>query len=276
MKNTIAKIAAAISAAVLCAAPMTANAATSSSDFRCHIPRHASFNPDLATNIHLGDVNDDGRIDAIDASIVLSWAEKNGRNCTNLADMARVTGDYSITKEDANVILKVYAQRGANKNLVGDANNDGEIDMMDVNHIALALKYPEKYTINNRIYADVNRDNEVNVLDQNLIQRYLLGCFYSFEANFGDANDDGKLTYDDCNLIDQYIGKTWNNLCKENFRSMSKDLFLRSDVNGDGVITNVDSATVSWAVEGEGYPEVSIYEYDFSQIILPYPGPFIH
>ena len=231
MKNAIVKIAAALSAAVLCAAPMTANA--------------AAFNKNLAATMHLGDVNGDGRIDAIDASTVLSWVEKNGRNVTNYCDMARVTGEYAITEDDARVILRVYAQTCAEKNLVGDANNDGEVDISDAVHILCAVSNPNKYTINNRIYADVNRDNIVNEIDANLIQRYLARFFRSFEINFGDVNNDGKLTYVDYQQIPRYyyMKRTNNNA----------NQFDRCDATGDGKINHDDYVAIRNAVLGRGY-----------------------
>ncbi len=238
MKKTFAKIAAIVSAAVLCAVPMNANAA---------------FNKNLAQNTHLGDVNNDGVIDAIDASTVLSWVAKNGRNCNNYVDMARVTGEYAITREDGEVILQVYAQRGARKNLVGDANNDGKIDISDAVHIQLGAKFPEKYTINNRIYADVNRDNIVNEIDSNLLQRYLIKCFNTFEINFGDVNGDNILRVDDAVLVTKFYGKEWNALCRENFRSMSKDQFIRADADGDGQITQKDQKVILNAIIHNGY-----------------------
>lgn len=233
MKNAIVKIAAALSAAVLCAAPMTANA--------------AAFNKDLAAKMHLGDVNGDGIIDGRDASIVYSWVEKNGRNVTEYCDMARVTGEYAITDEDAYVIHKVYAQSSANKNLMGDANNDGQVDISDAVHVECAISNPNKYTINNRIYADVNRDNIVNSIDSKLIQRYLAKCFTTFEINFGDVNDDGKLDAEDCRNVLGYSGQTWNK------KTISADLFTRCDANGDGKINSNDFVVIYYASKGKGF-----------------------
>lgn len=248
MKKSVLKIAAALSA-VLCAVPavsgFSANAATGRIiDINDLIPRInvTPFNPYIAADYLFGDVNHDHKVDGIDASTVLSYP-----NLPLDMKLSDINNNRRLDQPDAQLILSVYAKKSANIDLTGDANNDGEIDMADVLHITYHVNNPSRCRIANMIYADVNRDTLVNEIDANLIQRYNLGCFSTFNYNFGDVDDNGILTSNDYNSISSYYGQTWNN------KTMTAAKFIRCDANGDGVINTLDYTTIYNAVQGYGY-----------------------
>lgn len=61
----------------------------------------------------------------------------------------------------------------------GDANNDGRVDMKDVN---LIQRYICGYAseISNMAAADANNDGGINVMDVIVIQRYIAGLIDCF------------------------------------------------------------------------------------------------
>lgn len=249
MKKTIVRIAAALSAAVMCAVPavsnFSANAAVSQFiDIKDLIlpPRITPFNPFIAADYLFGDVNHDHVVDGRDASCVLSYP-----NVSLDMKLSDINNNRRIDRTDADLILSYYTKTSANVDLTGDANNDGSVDMADSILLQQHTQNPDVYRIKNMIYADVNRDTLVNVVDANLVQRYNLGCFSSFMINFGDVNDDGVLSDTDYNYISSYYGQTWNK------KTISAAKFIRCDANGDGTIDSLDYATIYNAVHGYGY-----------------------
>lgn len=161
MKNAIVRTAAALSAAVLCAVPMTSSAETFDFD-----------------------------------------------------------DDYVVVIQDFRLF----------KNRIGDANADGQVDYSDSLTIQLAVQYPDKYKVKSTMWADVNSDSLINIIDANLIARYCLRCFDNFQIFFGDVDNDGCISKNDLNKISRYYGQSWNS------KTISKDLFVRCDADGSGVI----------------------------------------
>lgn len=237
MNKTITKIAAAVSTALLCALPMATSLSANA----------ASFNSHIAADYLFGDVNHDGVVDARDASRVLNYLGSNTANTPCDTKLGDVNNNGILDDSDASIILSVYAKRGANKDLTGDANNNGVIDITDAVLIQQNIANPSKYKIKNMIYADVNRDNKITIADSNLIQRYLIHCFDNFNYNFGDVNNDGELVVNDAVLVTRYYGQEWNS------RTISKDLFIRCDANGDGKINSKDQTAICNACIHNGY-----------------------
>lgn len=63
--------------------------------------------------------------------------------------------------------------------LLGDANNDGVVDMADVVLIQQVLSNPDKFTIANRRAADVNGGG-ITAMDALLIQQFVAGLIEHF------------------------------------------------------------------------------------------------
>lgn len=136
--------------------------------------------------------------------------------------------DHAVSFTD----LRLFKER------IGDANGDGQVDYSDSLTIQLAMSYPKKYTIASPMYADVNNDGLVNIFDANLISRYCLGCFDSFSIFFGDVDNDGWITKNDLEEIKYYLNQKWNT------KTISSELFVRCDVDGNGVIDGEDRCII--------------------------------
>ncbi len=235
MNKNLVKVAA-VAAAAICALPMASA-----------FSANAAYNHHFASELLYGDVNEDGVVDACDASRVLNYLAANdaGTPCNDI--LGDVNNNEKLDEEDAKMILSAYAKIGSNKDLRGDANNDGVVNIGD----AVVINGGRA---KNMIYADVNRDGFVNKVDSQLIQRYCLRCFTSFNYNFGDVDNNGILTQDDYTSIQftRYNGVTWDNRSK---KRMSTDLFIRMDANGDGIITSADKNSIRSAFNANGYTE---------------------
>ena len=98
-------------------------------------------------------------------------------HCT-LDGIARHMRDYSFTIDNANSSAAITTTRTPDgmldddNRLLGDADADGEVTILDVTAIQRTLAdIPVAYL--SETAADVDRDKEVSVIDATLIQRYL-------------------------------------------------------------------------------------------------------
>lgn len=124
------------------------------------------------------------------------------------------------------------------KNLIGDANADGQVDYSDSLTIQLAVQFPDKYKVKSTLWADVNADDIINIIDANLVARRCLGCIDDFQILYGDVNMSGYISIEDINEIKNYYGQDWNH------RSMSADKFIRCDADANGVINQQDQKVI--------------------------------
>ena len=78
---------------------------------------------------------------------------------------------YTLTMPDEDVVITANTLAGT---VAGDANEDGEVDVMDITSIINYIlgKNPDPFNFDN---ADVNADNEVNVMDVTAIINMILG-----------------------------------------------------------------------------------------------------
>ena len=121
----------------------------------------------------------------------------------------------------------LVSAKGAESSLLGDANNDGMINVNDITTVAM---YILKGIADpwNFLNADVNCDGIINVNDITGIATLILQP----TVLLGDANADGMINVNDITTIATYIlkGKAdpWS--------------FKNADVNEDGII-NVNDIT---------------------------------
>lgn len=59
--------------------------------------------------------------------------------------------------------------------LLGDVNNDGKIDKIDIKHIQEYLLEIRKLSDDEKLRADMNQDGKISALDMLSIQRHILG-----------------------------------------------------------------------------------------------------
>lgn len=227
MKKAMKKITAILSTAALAAIPMasslTANAAPAGWDE----PKY-----------FFGDLDHNRAISAWDATLILRAAQNNGANLSS-ADKIRadVDGDGVITQADAQLTLEYYVTNiVAQNDLYGDADNDGDVDMIDAytvyDYVNGELGSGLGSDSINLIAADVNGDGVLNSFDHILIARYDLGRIPSLYVNWGDVNCDGYVDISDQMLLSRFIAE-------DRTANITRVGLRRADLNLDG---NVDSS----------------------------------
>lgn len=232
MKNSMKKIAAVLSAAILGALPManslTANAAASPADDEVKY---------IFGDVYGTSNGFDGKIDIRDAQTVLQWASNNTNLTPDLKKRADVDGNGRVEKADAMMILEYYTNETLCQNeILGDANGDGEIKIADV----ICINRYNAGTLTSHIdliRADVNKDGKVNNFDSKLLRKYLDENTDVFNVRYGDTNSDGVLTNADCQKIAAFIGGD----SRVRFTDIEK---RRADVNYDGKIDGKDLTTM--------------------------------
>lgn len=227
MKNSMKKIAAVLSAAVLSAIPMAGS-----------FTANAAAIPDDTVKYYFGDVNLDGKVTSSDAQTVLTWANNGVAGVSaDKKKRADVDGDGNISVADANKILDYYVNEVLCHNKVyGDANGDGEVDMDDAFMVYDYVHEGSHVGEINLVAADVNGDGRLNTVDHVLISRYDLGRIDTLYVNWGDVNSDGVINNADAEKLNKLVAEN------PNVRFTSAEL-RRADLNLDGYKTGVD---VSW------------------------------
>lgn len=219
MKNTIKKTAAVLSAAILGALPManllTANAAL----------------PNDKVKYVYGDINFDGKIDNLDASLTYSPSSLSAAQ----KKRADVNGDGKITSADRNIILAHVSNVSAGLKVYGDADGNGVVDAKDTAKISAYNNAGNscKDGSINLIEADVNADGVVNSCDYHIILRYLSGTIKTLYINWGDVDSSESITMQDIFRLDNYV----ENNKSENLSDAEK---RRADINIDGKIDEKD------------------------------------
>lgn len=219
MNNKFAKIAAAVSAVILCAAPtISASAKT-------------DYNKDhFKTYGRCGDVNNDGRVDSLDGSWTLAYVD-NHAPAGFRKDMADVNSDGKITRADAYLMAEYYSKVSTNKVADGDVDGDGEVQLNDAIAILQYFANPEKYPIANKITADVTKDGRITKVDAYLIQKYDAHLISNFDILLGDVDHNGQVDPSDVRIIQNY----W-----QTGTQPSKSDFLMFDAYPDGIFDGSD------------------------------------
>ena len=90
-----------------------------------------------------------------------------------------------VDEEYKNIPLKAVSGRVTVRNVViGDINNDGDINVIDANIVRRFAAKIVTLTNSQKLAADVNGDGSINVIDANLIRRYAAKLITEFpEAN---------------------------------------------------------------------------------------------
>lgn len=133
----------------------------------------------------------------------------------------------------------------ANAAIIGDVNNDGEVNISDINAVIDIILRD-----NSDPSGDVNRDGEVNISDINLIIDILLGGGPStltpkdISLDFSPLEEPGETIPDDEDALDygDYVENTvWATTVRINFDGETATVIG----NPSSVIVNVDGAHVT-------------------------------
>lgn len=112
------------------------------------------------------------------ANDVFSGAAEDVENVTVTLSLPQPDRDYEIPTE-VQYTLSVHEDKGGDI-LYGDANGDGNVDILDAAAIQQAANERITLTEDQALAADVNGDGVVDILDSALIQKYAAGKIDKF------------------------------------------------------------------------------------------------
>lgn len=178
-------------------------------------------------------------------------------SCTNSDNQFKYVGknfSFDIKLETSTKAKKTLTRTPA---VIGDVTLDGEINTSDAGRINIYLKGKITLTEQELKNADVNADGKVDKTDMFLILKFYLGLFpntlptepINYYTLYGDINEDGTITQDDLNLLNEHISKTSLLTTEQSIKN--------ADVNGDGTINAVDMSILSKMIERGDLPSLT-------------------
>lgn len=178
-------------------------------------------------------------------------------SCTNSDNQFKYVGknfSFDIKLETSTKAKKTLTRTPA---VIGDVTLDGEIDTSDANRINIYLKGKITLTEQELKNADVNADGKVDKTDMFLILKFYAGAFsntlptepINYYTLYGDINEDGTITQDDYNLLEEHVSKTSLLTTEQSTKN--------ADVNGDGTINALDMSILSKMIERGDKPSLT-------------------
>ena len=215
----------------------------------------------VRTKTVIGDVNEDGKENAIDAL----WIQQYLANTRSLIKQqlfnADVNGDGIVNTTDQLLIkrfsVSMYQNTLPNEPITdyvfyGDVNEDGEIDPRDKMLLGRFLSddFDTELTFQGLKNADINADGKVNQIDYRLFGRALAGREGYTDILpdnpikdyilYGDLNNDGEITEEDATLLYNYL---------DTGIRKSDQALKNSDVNEDGKVNIIDLGLLQMYIE---------------------------
>ena len=218
----------------------------------------------VRTKAVLGDVNEDGKKDYMDAAIILEYTNNNSILTKQQLFNADVNADGKIDKIDAQLVnnhfKNYYPNTLPNEPITdyvfyGDLDENGKADYIDAALIAGYVNKNSALTSQQLKNADANADGKVNKVDHHLIYGYHLGIFSAQLpdkpiTNYilpGDINEDGEITEEDATLLYNYL---------DTGIRKSDQALKNSDVNGDGKVNIIDLGLLQMYIESpDNFPD---------------------
>lgn len=203
-------------------------------------PGHTGYAGKDVVSTLVGDINRDGTVNSVDASIVLSYVSDISVDYDVTLENADVNRDGQITRTDAKIIL-VYVV-GAITELpyvrsIGDVNFDGNIDSRDA--LSVLQHVEGNFLLNNvdSTFADVNEDERISRIDSSIILLYTTDAITDLPYNrkVGDVNFDGAVNSNDAKMIRDYLSGA-------SLLTNIEKVF--ADVNEDGEVTQADADAI--------------------------------
>lgn len=268
MKKAFTKIAAALSAVVLSAAPMSASAVStkvgdSNGDGKLNmadvvniIQWTTKYHNDI--NRPNSDINNDGVINKFDSKL-LQCALSYNYDLENLEyDFGDADGNGSVNSRDYNIMMNLlqggsekikvngsyqnvntaYVNSHLNVRIRFDVNGDGTFDWGDATDMMCYNYYDyffnrdftEKVWLGDaNMSSPLNGPADVNVADVVIINRFINGDSVNINKENADVNKDGRVNRVDSRLVMRK--------CIECFDSFN---IVFGDVDGNGVVTSND------------------------------------
>lgn len=170
-------------------------------------------------------------------------------SCTNSDNQIKYVGknfSFNIKLETSTKAKKTLTRTPA---VIGDVNSDGEIDNFDL--VVIRRHIAGKTTLNQQqlMNADINADGKVDEVDSKLLRGYVSDYFNTTLPNepinyytlYGDINEDGTITQDDINLLNEHLLGTSLLTTEQSIKN--------ADINGDGTIDVFDKYILSKMIE---------------------------
>lgn len=174
-------------------------------------------------------------------------------SCTNSDNQFKYVGknfSFDIKLETSTKAKKTLTRTPA---VIGDISLDGRISMMDVTRINSYLAGKTTLTEQQLKNADVNADGKVDETDKLLLISFCQELRpntlptepINYYTLYGDINEDGTITQDDCNLLSEHLaGKSL---------LTTEQSIKNADVNADGTIDIFDGWIISNMIKrGDG------------------------
>lgn len=202
--------------------------------------------------ILVGDVNQNGKIQANDARLAARIASNPSKADAISKVLADVNGDQIVDAFDA----KLIAQKAANiitlrfPVLIGDIDQDGSLTTFDAALIADSLEGKTEMlgrplTAEERVLADADGNGRLTVHDEKLILRKSAGLLISsLPILLGDVNGNGRIQANDAALLAREIAG------QVKFK-LSKEQKERADMDINGVIDSNDLELMKQRLAGK-------------------------
>lgn len=173
-------------------------------------------------------------------------------SCTNSDNQFKYVGknfSFDIKLETSTKAKKPLTRTPA---VIGDVTLDGNIDIDDSIKINSYLNRNTTLTGQQLKNADVNADGRVDGTDTFLLSNLYLGNIentlptepINYYTLYGDINEDGTITQDDINLLNEHLLGTSLLITEQSIKN--------ADVNGDGTIDVFDKYILSKMIK-RGY-----------------------
>lgn len=185
--------------------------------------------------------------------VFLMWISET---CTgDITSCTNSDNQFKYVSKNFSFNIKLETSTKAKKPLtrtpaaIGDISLDGRISTMDVVKINKYLAGETTLNQQQLMNADINADGKVDEVDSKLLRGYVSDYFNTTLPNepinyytlYGDINEDGTITQDDINLLNEHLLGTSLLTTEQSIKN--------ADINGDGTIDVFDKYILSKMIE---------------------------
>ena len=203
-----------------------------------------------------------------DKYVYLMWISEICTGDITTCDSTVNQNKYS--NKTFNASIKIEASTKTKKELVrtkaviGDINENGEIELHDINIIHSYINGKRTLEKQQLLNADINADGKIDYVDGQLLYRQFNGYYENTLPNepitdyvfYGDVNEDGSITTLDAQRVYESLNSN---------KSLTKQQFKNADVNVDGKVNEIDIILITRFLPGTHYektlPDYPIIDY---------------
>ena len=208
-----------------------------------------------------------------DKYVYLMWISEICTGDITTCDSTVNQNKYS--NKTFNASIKIEASTKTKKELVrtkaviGDINENGEIELHDINIIHSYINGKRTLEKQQLLNADINADGKIDYVDGQLLYRQFNGYYENTLPNepitdyvfYGDINEDGKVNVQDRVMFTRYLDGTFNIVL--NYQQLKN-----VDVTGDGKVNMTDWLLLSrylahWNEYSDTLPDYPITNYTY-------------